>query len=197
VVRWYHLIITAYGFWLPNDPRGSWSEFVGSWELYKFGPATTVTGKRSYAHDPHDIDARRAAKKSLKHPPVRFDAPQREVVVDGFAEAVGSAGYELFAGCVGYDHAHFVLSRHERTVEQVARHLKSKATMHLTRAGIHPLQRYALPNGTAPTPWAEGCWSVFINDEEQLRTAIAYVERHPGKEGLPSQRWGFLAPTTW
>ena len=33
MVRWYHLIISAYGFWLPNDPRGSWSDFVGAWEL--------------------------------------------------------------------------------------------------------------------------------------------------------------------
>lgn len=24
-----HVIFGAYGFWLPNDPRGSWSEFVG------------------------------------------------------------------------------------------------------------------------------------------------------------------------
>ena len=21
-----HLVFTTYGFWLPNDPRGSWSE---------------------------------------------------------------------------------------------------------------------------------------------------------------------------
>src|ERR1700680_1345456 len=28
-----HVIITAHGFWLPNDPRGSWSDFVGAWEL--------------------------------------------------------------------------------------------------------------------------------------------------------------------
>ena len=27
-----HVIITAYGFWLPNDPRGSWSDFVGAWD---------------------------------------------------------------------------------------------------------------------------------------------------------------------
>jgi len=26
----FHVILTAYGFWLPNDPRGSWSEFVGA-----------------------------------------------------------------------------------------------------------------------------------------------------------------------
>jgi hypothetical protein len=33
----YHLIFSMYGFWLPNDPRGSWSEFVASWELFRFG----------------------------------------------------------------------------------------------------------------------------------------------------------------
>lgn len=26
----YHVIFGAYGFWLPNDPRGSWSKFVAS-----------------------------------------------------------------------------------------------------------------------------------------------------------------------
>src|SRR3954466_10777800 len=97
--RWYHLILTAYGFWLPNDPRGSWSDFVGAWELYKFGPATKVSDKRSYAHDPHDRAARLTAKQSLKYPPVRFNSVQRSLIVEGFAEAVNSAGYQIFAGC--------------------------------------------------------------------------------------------------
>ena len=38
----YHVIYSMYGFWLPNDPRGSWSDFVGSWELFRYGPATKV-----------------------------------------------------------------------------------------------------------------------------------------------------------
>lgn len=33
MIHGYHLIWGAYGFWLPNDPRGSWSDFVYSWEL--------------------------------------------------------------------------------------------------------------------------------------------------------------------
>ena len=41
----YHLIITAYGFWLPNDPRGSWSDFVGAWELLRFGRATKTESR--------------------------------------------------------------------------------------------------------------------------------------------------------
>ena len=194
MIRWYHLILTTYGFWLPNDPRGSWSDFVASWELYKFGPATKVSNKRSYAHDPHDVALRRAAKGALKYPPVRLNERQRSLVVQGFAEAVATAGYSAFAGCVGYDHAHLVIGRHdERTIEQIARHLKSKATMHLVRAGLHPLREYVVAGGSSSTPWAGKCWSVFINDEQQLRAAIAYVERHPLKEGLSPGRWTFLA----
>jgi hypothetical protein len=32
-----HVIFGTYGFWLPNDPRESWSDFVGSWKLAHFG----------------------------------------------------------------------------------------------------------------------------------------------------------------
>ena len=42
----YHLILSAYGFWLPNDERGSWSDFVRSYELYAFGPATKADTRR-------------------------------------------------------------------------------------------------------------------------------------------------------
>ena len=40
MVHGYHVIWGTYGFWLPNDPRGSWSDFVASWELLRFGAAT-------------------------------------------------------------------------------------------------------------------------------------------------------------
>ena len=56
-----HVIITTYGFWLPNDPRGSWSDFVGAWELLKFGRATKVTTRRSLAKVAHDREKRLAA----------------------------------------------------------------------------------------------------------------------------------------
>jgi hypothetical protein len=54
----YHLIITAYGFWLPTDPRGSWSYFVRQWEFLLHGPATKTTLRRSLARDPHDRQKR-------------------------------------------------------------------------------------------------------------------------------------------
>lgn len=194
MVRWYHLIMTAYGFWLPNDPRGSWSEFVASWVLYKFGAATKTSEKRSLAHDPHDRARRLAAKTALKYPPVRIDDRQRSLIADGFEQAVSEGDYVLHALCIGHDHSHAVLSRHERTIERIAGHLKSKATMALTRAEAHPLAEYRKPDGTVPTPWSEGIWSVFINDEDQLKAAIEYVRRHPLKEGLAAQEYRFVIP---
>lgn len=186
-----HLIISAYGFWLPNDPRGSWSDFVGSWELYKFGPATKVNDSRNYAKDSHDISLRREAKRALKYPPVRFNDAQRNAIATGFARASTEAQYLCLACCIGHDHAHLVLGRHDRDPEVIAGHLKSNATRELTSLGIHPLNGFTGKRGGLPTPWSEGCWKVFIDDEAQLGSAIKYVQRHPQKEGLPAQSWDF------
>ena len=195
MVRWYHLIMTAYGFWLPNDPRGSWSDFVGAWELYKFGPAKKTSEKRSLAQDPHDVHRRLAPKRALKYPPVRFDHAQRQCIADGFSIAIAEGGYAVYACCIGHDHAHLVVGRDARTIERIASHLKSKATMSLTRSDLHPLRAFGKPDGTVPTPWSEGIWSVFINDDPQLASAIRYIQRHPAKEGLPEQDWPFVIST--
>jgi hypothetical protein len=188
----FHLIISAYGFWLPNDPRGSWSDFVASWELLKFGPATKVADSRNYAKDPHDSAPRRAAKRALKFPPVRFNDLQRIAIAAGFARACEEAAYICLAGCIGHDHAHIVMQRHSREITLIAGHLKARATQALTGADLHPLSIYTSKRGGLPTPWSEGCWKVYLDTQIQLASAIRYVERHPEKEGLPRQTWTFV-----
>lgn len=190
-----HIILSAYGFWLPNDPRGSWSDFVGAWELYKFGPATKVTCRRSYAHDPHDSSIRRAAKLAMKFPPVRFGDSQRNAIADGFARACNEGGYICHACCIGHDHAHLVVQRHQRNAQTIAGHLKSHATRELTQRGSHPLHGHHGKRGGLPTPWSEGSWKVFIDHEAQLHTATRYVRKHPQKEGLLPQQWEFVSAT--
>src|SRR4051812_17027117 len=94
----YHLIFSAYGFWLPNDPRGSWSDFVGAWELFRYGgPATKVNERRSYAKDAHDRQLRLATKQRLKYPAVRFNARQVGVIAEGFQLAITEGGYTCHA----------------------------------------------------------------------------------------------------
>src|SRR5579864_6353172 len=93
----YHLIITTYGFWLPNDPRGSWSDFVGAWELLRFGPATKTVARRSAAHDPHDVKLRLEAKKYLARKPVEFTGLQARAVARGFGDYCRRSGCVVFA----------------------------------------------------------------------------------------------------
>jgi hypothetical protein len=72
-----HLIFTTYGFWLPNDPRGSGSAEVRTWHVFDAGgEATKVSTTHSVADQPHDVGMRRAAKKTLKYPVVELTGIQ-------------------------------------------------------------------------------------------------------------------------
>jgi hypothetical protein len=35
MIHGFHFILSAYGFWLPNDPHGSWSNTVRKFSLRK------------------------------------------------------------------------------------------------------------------------------------------------------------------
>lgn len=192
MVRWYHAIFSAYGFWLPNDPCGSWSDFVYAWELFRFGgPATHVSGRRSYAHDPHDVRFRREMKEHLKYRPARFDAACRNSIGEGFGSACSEFGFRLHACAIGYDHVHVIAARDvERPIEQMVAVLKSRATRQMKVDGNHPMNCYP----DCPTAWGKSCWKVFINDETQLNAAMRYVTQHPMKERLAPQPWSFLTP---
>ena len=61
----YHSIFGMYGFWLPNDPRGSGSDYIASWELFRYGPATKTDSRRSVAHRPLPPNWQREAKTAL------------------------------------------------------------------------------------------------------------------------------------
>lgn len=193
-VNAYHLIVTAYGFWLPNDPRGSWSEFVRSFELALLGRATTTDEHRSLAHDAHDRDLRRRQKEALVRRPVRFTGLQARAVARGFAIATARSGFIIHACAVMPDHAHFVVARHRYSIELVAAQLKSSATRQLALEERHPFQHVFYSDNTRPTPWARKHWSVFLTFDDDITRAIRYVENNPTRAGLKPQSWHFLTP---
>jgi REP element-mobilizing transposase RayT len=193
MVRAYHAIFCTYGFWLPNDPRGSWSDFVGAWELLKYGKATKTRARRSLAGREHDVDRRLAAKKKLKYPAVELTGAQARAVARGFDEYVQSADLVLRACSILPDHVHLVVLRHRCTIEQIVNHLKGAATRSIVAEGIHPLSPVAAPGKRPPKMWARGQWSVYLDDETDVVRAIRYVEDNPAKEGKRRQRWSFVA----
>ena len=42
--------------------------------------------------------------------------------------------------------------------------------------------------------WARGEWKVFLDSDEQIENAIAYVLENPVKEGKPIQHWKWITP---
>ncbi len=180
----YHVILGMYGFWLPNDPRGSWSDFVGSWELFLKGRATKVETRESLAASEHDARKRLDAKNALKYPPVVLTGLQARAIGTGFGEAARKSGYIIHACSILPEHVHLVIRRHDYHVEQIIRRMKQAAGLQLRKEGIHPLARYARSEQPPPGVFAERLWKCFIDSEAYPRYAIQYVEQNPAKEGV-------------
>jgi REP element-mobilizing transposase RayT len=103
----------------------------------------------------------------------------------------------LYACSILPKHVHAVVARPEddRAVERVIGHLKACATQALVDDGLHPFVQYRRPNGRFPSVWAHRAWKVFLNNDEQIRSAIDYVEQNPVKDGKKRQHWSFVTPS--
>lgn len=195
MVRAYHLIISAYGFWLPNDPRGSWSDWIRKWKLLRFGPPTKTKSRRSVAGREHDVATRMAAKEVLEFPPVAFSGQQALAVAEGFAEACRKSEFVVWACAVLPEHVHLVIARHRLRIEQISNLLKGQASKSLLSKSLHPFGEHRdEKTGKTPSCWSRGQWKVFLNEDRDIRRAIEYVVHNPVKEGKREQRWSFVTP---
>lgn len=194
MIHGYHVIFGAYGYWLPNDPRGSWSDFVGAWELVRFGRATKSIERQQLTAQQHH--EREVARRALKYPPVRFTGLQARAIGGGFVNAVEKSGFTIWACSILPEHVHLVIARHTYKVEYIIGLLKGEATKQLRKEQLHPLAEFADAGGKLPTPWTSRGWKVYLDDEEALENAIRYVEENPLKEDKPRQMWNCVKPFT-
>jgi REP element-mobilizing transposase RayT len=179
-----HCIFSMYGFWLPNDPRGSGSDYIAVWELFRYGAATKVSTRHSVAHAAHDRRLRLAAKQALKYPPVEISGQQALAIAAGFAQACVDADYRVHACAILPEHVHLVIGAHARNIRTIVGHFKSRATRALKEQGLwHGDGR--------PTSGAHG-WNVRLESLADVERAIAYVDCNPEKEGKRRQRWSLV-----
>jgi len=176
----FHSIFTTYGFWLPNEPRGSWSDFVASFDLLKFGPATKTHARRSLARRSYDPAVKKQMQAALRHPPVRFTRPQIEVIAAAFADTP----YTFHALAVLPDHVHAVIAHTPRQIRQVVGHLKSEATRGLRARGWF----------AGHTPWVQHGWNVYLDSDADVERAVGYVNANPLRAGMAAQDWAFVTP---
>jgi len=174
----YHIILTTYGTWLPNDPRGSYSKAVYDAELRTLGDVRY--GRQEPQPDGKTLRRFWTASRGTTNRRQFFiDDSTRPIIALGFARVVQRLGLTVRACAIMNDHVHLLSLRSKHRVEYVFGQFKSQAT--------HAL-------GVARTPWAKGAWKVFIEDAETIASAARYIEMNPIKAGREPQHWDFVTP---
>jgi REP element-mobilizing transposase RayT len=190
-----HLIFSTYGFWPPNDPRGSGSTRVRAQHVFEAGgEATKVQTTHSVAGRQHDVRLRLAVKQSLKYPPVRLTSLQAQAVGQGFALICRKIDLKIHACAIMPDHIHVVVARHEFDGDEITACLKRAGTRALNDAGIHPLAAFARTSGKHSCPWGGGGWKVFLETSADMWSRIQYVETNPERAEFRRQRWSCVVP---
>jgi len=186
-----------YGFWLPNDPRGSWSDFVQSWELRRFGYAKKQIERNDI--DPKELAVwKRNAQSALKYPPVSLTGIQALEVGRGFSVFAKVNQLAIWALSILPEHVHLVLGRHRYKIEFACNLLKGSASTQLDMAGCHPMSRFRnsddkLPS-KLPSMWNSKQWIQYLDSEDAVDNAINDVEQNPLKEGKKKQNWSCVTP---
>jgi REP element-mobilizing transposase RayT len=184
VVAGYHLIWTAYGHWLPNDPRGSTSTEVRSVELQDLGelhfgrkrlqPARRVV-KAFYEE----------AKQRLKHELLTLDHREVTAVAEAFAGMINKQRYTCYACAIMPDHVHLLIRKHRHPAEEMIELMQDASCLAVRDCGLrapdHPV-------------WTEGGWKGFLTTPEDFRRIIRYIELNPVKIGRKRQDWKFVTP---
>jgi len=174
----YHTVFSTYGTWLPNDPRGSYSKAVYDDEIRALG--TPRYGRQDPRPAKETLRRFWAASRGVTNRPAFFiDDSTRRIVARGFSRTVERLGLTIGACAIMNNHVHLLSMRSKHRIEYVAGRFKAEATRAL---------------GLAETPWAKGCWKVFIEDTGAIASAARYIEMNPIKAGWGPQRWDFVTP---
>jgi REP element-mobilizing transposase RayT len=114
----YHLIWTAYGWWLPNDPRGSGSHTIGSDLIADLGQLHH--GRKQV--QPAAREVRRfyqRAAEVLHFPLLTFDETARQEIAEAFQEVIIEHRYTCYACVIMPDHVHILIRKHKDQAEEM------------------------------------------------------------------------------
>jgi len=178
----YHLIWTGYGWWLPNDLRGSTSKFIASDLLAELG-AIHYGRKRIQPTRRALLNFFDEAQERLDFPVLTFCDASINAIASGFAKVVTERKYTCYACAVLRDHVHLVIRKHRDTAEEMIAHLQRESHMALREAGLVDFEHPA---------WGGHGWKVFLDHPDDIRRTNKYVEDNPIPFRMPVQRWGFV-----
>ncbi len=182
MVAGHHLLWTAYGWWLPNDPRGSMSRNIATASIAELGELHY--GRKKI--QPASRDLKRfyeQAREILKHELLTFTPKDFEIIAEAFAKVIKDRRYTCYACAIMPDHVHLLIRRHRDDAEQMIENFQAASRealiAHNCREANHPV-------------WGGQGWKVFMNCREDFRRTIRYIESNPIKARMPAQKWPFV-----
>ncbi len=184
IVIAHHLVWTLYGWWLPNDPRGSGSHSIASDILAELGrlhygrkevqpPASTV---REFYEE---------AAGLLKHPRLSFAPQDLAAAGQAIGAAIAGQGYTCYGCAVMSDHVHLLIRKHRDQAETMIERIQWLSRERLVELAIRAADH--------PT-WTRGGWKVFLDHPDEVDRTIRYIESNPPGRGWSPQCWPFVKP---
>ena len=186
MIAGHHLVWTVYGYWLPNDLRGSMSHEIRSAEIAKLGELHY--GRRRTQPTGKEMDAfREEVAEVLKFPLLNFTEKEVAVVAQSFAEVIRKANYTCYACAIMPDHVHLLIRKHRDQPDQMIELFQNES-----RSAV---LAKAQPNRATEHPvWGGSGWKVYLRSRAAIERTVKYIENNPVKIGRPIQRWDFVRP---
>jgi REP element-mobilizing transposase RayT len=182
MVLGYHLIMTAYGWWLPNDPRGSMSQMIRNDVIGELG--TLHFGRKRVQPASREIrEFYDRVRQTLKHELLQFSAADRVALSDAFGDTIRRERYTCYACAIMWDHVHLCIRKHKHQAEEMISSLQDKSRALLIERGLRPTEH--------PT-WGGPGWKVFLDTPDDFRRTIGYIEQNPIKANWPAQQFPFV-----
>ena len=189
----FHVIGCTYGFWLPNEERGSCSDFVRNEALTKFGPANPVDHSRSVARKKYDSKVRQMELRELSYPPVVLTNAQINAVCRGVADEIETFHpAPMFEFVQLRNHFHYVCGPCRYDIRRFAGRIKGAASKQLLAERIHPMQKFVDARGNVPSLWSVKPWVVYLFNDEDVIRSIEYARENLKRAGLAAQHHAFL-----
>ncbi len=180
----HHLMWTAYGCWLPNDPRGSMSRHVAI-ELIS-GLGEHHYGRKQDQPRSHQLrQFYDQAKHILTHELLTFEPEDIAILACSFARTIKTEKYTCYACALMPDHVHMLIRKHRDRAEDMIAKLQAAS-----RKALRDAKRRSLEHPV----WGGPGWKVFQNTSRHMRTTIEYIRQNPVKISRPIQEWDFVTP---
>lgn len=182
MVLGYHLILTGYGHWLPNDPRGSLSKEIRN---ERIAPLGEIHHGRKRVQPPRsDLAAfQRQARGVLQHEVLWFDDAKRQAVAEAFAEVVEDRRYTCWACAILSNHAHVAIRKHRDKAETMIEVFQQASAARLCRLADVP---------SGHPIWSLDPYKKFLDSAEAIERTIRYVRDNPVRSGLSPQQFAFV-----